>query len=205
MSCAIFIICIDPLVRNLNKNKKIKEVTIRRKNAKNAEINFKGAAYADDISIISRKSIDRIQQVFYEYERLTKRSGLELNADKTELLNLYSKEKDKISFRYNYQSFAINTVEKIKICGLYYCINSDEEYQLNVTEKIKKLSYKIKLWSQRHLTMEGKTLIVKTFGLLQIIYNMQSYGFKNTELINTERIIFKFLWYRSNQMNNNEE
>jgi hypothetical protein len=42
--------------------------------------------------------------------------------------------------------------------------------------------------------MEGKTLIVKTFGLSQIIYNMQSYGFKNTELINTERIIFKFLW-----------
>ncbi len=77
---------------------------------------------------------------------------------------------------------------------MYYCSDSDEEYQLNVLEKIKKLSYKIKLWSQRHLTMEGKTLIVKTFGLSQIIYNMQSYGFKNAELINTERIIFKFLW-----------
>jgi len=42
--------------------------------------------------------------------------------------------------------------------------------------------------------MEGKTLIVKTFGLSQIIYNMQAYGFKDAELINTERIIFKFLW-----------
>jgi hypothetical protein len=69
---------------------------------------------------------------------------------------------------------------------LYYCINSDEEYQLNVIEKIKKLSYKIKLWSQRLLTMEGKTLIVKTFGLSQIIYNMQSYGFKSAELNVTE-------------------
>jgi hypothetical protein len=39
---------------------------------------------------------------------------------------------------------------------LYYCSNSEEEYQLNVVEKIKK----IKLWSQRHLTMEGKTLFV---------------------------------------------
>ena len=35
---------------------------------------------------------------------------------------------------------------------------------------------------------------MKTFVLSQIIYNMQSYGFKNAELINTERIIFKFLW-----------
>ncbi len=42
--------------------------------------------------------------------------------------------------------------------------------------------------------MEGKTLIVKTFGLSQIIYNMQAYGFKDAELVNTERIIFKFLW-----------
>ncbi len=161
-----------------------------RKNTSNEEINYKGAAYADDISVICKKSNDCIQQ----YERLTKRSGLELNADKTEILNLNSKGKDKISFRYNDKSFAINTVGKIKICGLYYCINSDEEYQLNVIEKIKKLSYKIKLWSQRHLTMEGKTLIVKTFGLSQINYNMQSYDFKNAELINTERIIFKFLW-----------
>ena len=42
--------------------------------------------------------------------------------------------------------------------------------------------------------MEGKTLIVKTFGLSQIIYNMQAYDFKISELINTERVIFKFLW-----------
>jgi hypothetical protein len=194
LSCAIFIICIDPLLRNLNNNRRVKKVKLLRKNATNEEINYKGAAYADDISVICKKSNDCIQQVFYEYERLTKRSGLELNAEKTEILNLNSKEKDKISFRYNDKFFAINTVEKIKICGLYYCINSDEEYQLNVIEKIKKLSYKIKLWSQRHLTMEGKTLIVKTFGLSQIIYNMQSYGFKIAELINTERIIFKFLW-----------
>ena len=54
------------------------------------------------------------------------------------------------------KSFAINTIEKIKICGSYYCINSD---QLNVIAKIKKLSYKIKLWSPRHLTMRGKPLL----------------------------------------------
>jgi hypothetical protein len=35
------------------KKKKIEEVKIRRKNATNEEISFKGAAYADDISVIS--------------------------------------------------------------------------------------------------------------------------------------------------------
>ena len=84
-----------------------------------------------------KKSIECIQQSFNEYERLTRRSGLELNADKTEILNLNSKEKDLISFNYNDKSFSINAVEKIKICGLNYCSNIDEEYQLNVVEKIR--------------------------------------------------------------------
>jgi hypothetical protein len=61
-------------------------------------------------------------------------------------------------------------------------------------EKIKKLENKIKIWSNRHLTMEGKNLIIKTFGLSQLIYNMQSYGFEKTELISTEKKIFNFLW-----------
>ena len=121
----------------------------------------------------AKKSQDCIQEVFYEYEKLTKRSGLELNADKTEILNLNSKERDRVQFNYNESSFTIKTVDKIKICGLYYCSNIQEEYQLNVLEKIKKLGLKIKLWTNRHLTMEGKVLIVKTFGLSQIIYNMQ--------------------------------
>jgi hypothetical protein len=65
LSCAIFIICIDPLLRNLNKNKRLKEITLGRKNAKNdLEINFKDVAYADDISVICIKSIDCKQQVF---------------------------------------------------------------------------------------------------------------------------------------------
>ncbi len=201
LSCALFIICNDPLLRNLNNNKTIKEVKISKKKVKNVEINFKSAAYADDISVICEKSYECIQQVFYEYERLTQRSGLELNADKTEILSLSSKEKDQINFRYNDKSFEISTVEKIKICGLFYCKDLDEEYQLNVSEKIKKLSYKIKLWTHRHLTIEGKALIVKTFGLSQIIYNMQSYGFNDAELITVERIIFRFLWSTTDNQN----
>jgi hypothetical protein len=85
-------------------------------------------------------------------------------------------------------------VKSIKICGLHFCSDLEEEYQLNVRNKIDKLSNKIKQWSQRYLTMEGKVLIVKTFGLSQIIYNMQSYGFEISGINTVEKIIFKFLW-----------
>jgi len=53
---------------------------------------------------------------------------------------------------------------------------------------------KMKLWSHRNLTLEGKILIVKTFGLSQIIYIMQTYDFDKDDLIIAERNMFQFLW-----------
>jgi len=82
LSCAIFIICIDPLLRNLNGNAGITNIRVE----KSQNFMFKAAAYADEISIICKNNTKCIQQVFNEYERLTKHSGLELNADKTEIL-----------------------------------------------------------------------------------------------------------------------
>jgi hypothetical protein len=199
LSCAIFIICIDPLLRNLNKNEQIKQVKINQRNG--TRIKFKSAAYADDISIICMNTEQSVKQVFLEYERLTNGSGLELNADKTEILNLNEVGQEKFKVVYKGATFEITLVNSIKICGLYFCTDMNEEYQRNVRDKIDKLSNKIKLWSHRHLTMEGKTLIVKTFGLSQIIYNMQSYGFENSELNLTEKIIFKFLWSTNDNPN----
>jgi hypothetical protein len=199
LSCAIFIICIDPLLRNINKNNEIKEITIRKKNTI-SKLSFKASAYADDISIICKKGC--IQKVFDEYERLTLKSGLELNADKTEILLLNDHNNEEtFNIRYNHKTFEITTVNTIRICGIYFCADEEQEYNLNVHEKIKKLSNKIRVWTTRGLTMEGKTLIVKTFGLSQIIYNMQAYGFNQDEIMNIERIIFKFLW--STQDNHN--
>ena len=53
---------------------------------------------------------------------------------------------------------------------------------------------KIKIWKPRNLTFEGKSLIIKTFGLSQLIYGLQVYGIKGDCLKRIERSIFGFLW-----------
>ena len=189
LSCALFIICIDPLLRNLNESKIIEGIKINR-----GSILFKAGAYADDVSVICKNLTKSIQGVFYEYERLTKRSGLELNADKTEILRLNCNDEQKIRVKYLGNTFSITTVNKLKICGLHFCNSRDKEYELNVLDKIKKLNYKIKQWTPRHLTIEGKILIIKTFGLSQLIYNMQSYYFNPVDIKNAEKLIFNFIW-----------
>ena len=152
LSCAIFIICIDPLIRNLNRSDIIEKIVIKRKAG--FELDFKAAAYADDISVICKKNQALIQQVFKEYERVTTRAGLELNADKTEIIILNNDITENITFNVLKNKVSIQTVEKVKICGFFYATDLNEEYRQNVHEKIDKLSYKIKVWKGRNLTME---------------------------------------------------
>ena len=85
-------------------------------------------------------------------------------------------------------------MKEMKICGIWYCTDKEREYELNITEKIKKLEHKIKLWRSRNLTFEGKILIIKTFGLSQLIYNLQVQGINDSSIKQIERIIFGFIW-----------
>ena len=171
LSCAIFIICIDPLLRNLNGNSKIKGITLKIKLSKKS-VCHKASGFADDVSVICSNDDESISQIFQEYQRLTDKADLELNADKTEILTINSQKKV-YNIEYGGKIFRVNSVKSLKICGIYTCSDLEEEYKLNVIDKITKFKNKLKLWKSRRLTMEGKSLVLKTFGISQLIYVMQ--------------------------------
>ena len=83
---------------------------------------------------------------FQQYEKLTKKSGLELNADKTEIISLHTERTLNYEVQYNGQTVKISTMKEIKICGT----NKEREYELNITEKVEKLEHKIKMWKSRN-------------------------------------------------------
>jgi len=196
LSCAIFILCIDPLLRNLNNNREIKPITISNiHNSKKTIISHKASGFADDISVVCMDDSASLSQIFLEYQRLTNKSGLTLNADKTEIIclnpNIVGKQ---FIVSYENNHITIPSVSKLKICGLYFCKDTNEEYYLNVISKIDKLINKLKIWKSRHLTFEGKSLVLKTFGISQLIYNMQCVIFEKSQLVEIERYIFNFIW-----------
>jgi hypothetical protein len=194
LSCALFILCIDPLLRNIKNNKKIEGVSIS--STENLQP-FKVSGYADDIAVVCKSNHQSINEVFKEYERLTKASGLELNADKTEILHLNPNSNEpNVSYYISYMEkiYEITTISNLKICGLNYSNDSDNEYNNNISSKIDKLECNLKKWMVRNLTFEGKILIVKTFGLSQLIYNLQCYQISQSDIIKVERLIFKFIW-----------
>ena len=48
----------------------------------------------------------------------------------------------------------------------------------------------------RNLTLEGKILIIKTYGLSQLIYNLQCYGILQKDLVLIERLILNLFGVR---------
>ena len=50
------------------------------------------------------------------------------------------------------------------------------------------------MWKNRYLTFEGKSLIIKAFGLSQSIYSLQVLEVRKLCIIRIERSSFGFLW-----------
>ena len=77
LSCIIFNLVIEIILRSINQ-----DINITTLKIDNLKSNLPTAVgYADDITCIVKNSTD-IQKVFSHYEKFTKVSGLELNADK---------------------------------------------------------------------------------------------------------------------------
>ena len=83
LSCGLFVLAIDPLLRNLYQNPLIEGLLVPTEPATSVDI--KVLSYADDVTIICKNRA--LQPIFAEYERFCNVSGLILNADKTEVFN----------------------------------------------------------------------------------------------------------------------
>ncbi len=61
----LVILCMDPLIRNLNENKKIEPITFKSK-LTHTVVKHKASGYADDIAIVCRSNLGSVQEVFFE-------------------------------------------------------------------------------------------------------------------------------------------
>ena len=198
LSCILFILAMEPLLRNIESNGDIGILISRKYN-----LSFpKCIGYADDINILTNNSIMSLRNVIKEYEKFTKISGLKLNADKTEVFKIaHSYTAHQYSFLYQGQRTVVTNTEIIKINGLVLSTDPDESHRLNFESVKSKVDSQLAAWSYRGLTLLGKILIYKTFGLSQIIYITRVMKFTDKENKILRNMIYKFLWNRNYQTN----
>ena len=193
LSCVLFIMCMEPLLRNIEVNPLIECLVSRELGPLP-----KAYAYADDVNSIITNNPVAVQELFIEYGRLTAASGLELNADKTEIMRLNSRHQNKVTFNINYANsrHRIESQMEVKINGILFQQNEDRMRDANVDAALKKIDAQLKRWSARHLSVLGKICIVKTFGISQVTFLMQSMVLNVSHFKKFNNLLYKFIWNR---------
>ena len=193
LSCILFIMCMEPLLRNIKRNP-----TITPLFSTSIGVLPKTYAYADDVSATINDDTDSIKGLFKEYERLTKMSGLELNADKTELMRIGQGPIEK-NYDVLYQSkiYRVKSSESMKLNGIIFHRDMKEVTSRNVKAAISKMDLHFKQWARRSLSTLGKILISKTFGISQIVYLMQTIKLNENDFKLINATLYKYIWNRN--------
>ena len=193
LSCILFIIGIEPLIRNINRDNSIRGVKV------NGIGMPKALAYADDIACIIKQDEYSLQKIFSHYEELTEVSGLKLNADKTEIIN--KGDQREFNIRYADKWVKINSTSQIKVNGIILGYDHELARKTNILKMLQAVKDQLRGWSSRNLSLIGKIQIFKTFGLSQILYILTVMHMSKSEEKLLTDIIYKFIWNRNMDAN----
>ena len=189
LSCILFILGIEPLIRNITNDN-----NVRGKSICGSTIP-KIISYADDVACILYPSQDNLQHIFDHYQKMTNVSGLKLNAEKTELITC-GVNTQHFEVWYNDKSYKITPCSDMKVNGLQIGFDLEEVQLKNFTKVITSVEQQLMGWSSRYLSLLGKILIFKTFGLSQILFVSTTTLFTKLQENKLINLIYKFLWNR---------
>lgn len=185
LSPLLYILCIEVLLIAIQKNPKITGLKVP-----GCKHRHKICAYADDATLTVED--DRsVEYAFEEIHRYERASGSALNMTKTEGIHL-GQQAGKLSgpVPITWRPHALN------ILGC----NIGNTLQQNWEKCLTKLTKILENWESRHLTIVGKALLLKVYGLASITYLASIFPLPDAMACKFHRAMFKFLWNNRNEL-----
>ena len=185
MSPLIYILQAEPLACAIRNNNNI--IGFPLPNPDNGENSVvKLSAYVDDSQFFNSTE-NSIKESFKIFDKFEKASGAKIHKTKTTAIYIgpwKTKEPEfkEISWTDTY----------VKTLGINhgYHIPEQEVWM----EKIKKMKNCIQIWKSRDLTLKGKILIIKTFLISQINYELEMKPIPKNIVKEVDKILWNFLW-----------
>lgn len=181
LSPYLFILCGEILASRIRQNNNIEGIQLN-------DLQLKLLQYADDTNGIlkDRKSA---KLFLNEVEYFGTFSGLKLNKDKTEGMWLGSFRDQKC------KPLGIKWPEEpLKMLGVYLSYDLGASRRRNFEDKLIKIKTITNMWRGRNLTMLGRTQIIKTFLISQLLYVSSALDIPEDIVREVDNIIFSFIW-----------
>ena len=186
LSCILFILCIEIFVCLIRRNPEIRGIAIGSAEKKMVQ-------FADD-TMCSVRDCRSITCIFDTIEVFSKYSGLKVSIDKSIIMWVGPWEDRMIPAQLNL-ALAENSIVAL---GVTIGRKSEELLMKTFYRKIDKMTSKFALWKFRPLTVMGKILITKTFGMSNLIYSMSILESSDDVLKKAQNAINHFIWGGSN-------
>ena len=181
LSPYLFILSAEVLSNKIRQDSNVRGIKVFGKEIKLSQ-------FADDTTLFNAdiESLEMALKIVGDFERI---AGLSLNVKKTKALWL-GKWKSNRNKPLDLKWFH----SPVKILGMYFSYNINENNELNFDKKIQKLQTKLDMWSSRDLTIFGRAMLIKTLGISQLIYSASNLDAPKgiVEIVRTKS--FKFLW-----------
>ena len=121
-------------------------------------------------------------------EQFAKVSGLHVNQTKTQAMWIGS-EANRAD-----RPLDLAWSAELKITGIFFTYDQDRELELNLDKRMKKIKGVISSWKQRNLSLVGRTQILKTFVISQLLFVTNVIRVPENIIKQVDAIMYNFIW-----------
>ena len=186
LSPYLFILCVEVLALKVLQSNSIHGILVDGCETRILQ-------YADDTTFLldgSRNTLCNVLSLLNEFKCS---SGLKINLSKSHLFPLRPLVRNIPSYL---NDFALKvTLGPISMLGVTFTHNGDDLFRLNYQPKLSRLKNSLRIWTSRDLTPIGRNIIVKSFGLSQLVFLFLVLPNPPKAFIKeVESTIFDFIW-----------
>ena len=160
LSPYIFILAIEPFAMAIKNSESIKGIQIKNKE-------YKIGQYADDTFMLLDGSESSLKETIYLLDKFSICSGLNINADKTQVAWLGS---ERYSLDRLCPHVKLKWVTSFKLLGIRFSVNLDEMLDLNFKVKLCEIEKLLCTYQKRKLSLKGKITVIKTLAIPKLIH-----------------------------------
>ena len=186
LSPYLFVLVVEFLGNHIRTNKKIKGIKVKD----DVSLIYQ---FADDTNLTLEFDLETLLEVEKTFSKFQRVSGLKVNYDKTEILRIGSLRHSDAKLITATEMCWTN--DPVLVLGVIISTNVNELLHLNFDPLISKIENQIKIWNMRELSLFGKSLIIKTILMSQLVYKLSVLPSPSNEFIDKiQSLFFKFLW-----------
>ena len=177
----LFLLAIEPLAQYIEKCNDIQGLSVGNKQ-------FKIGQYADDTFLVLDGSERSVRMAMNSFELFKLISGLRINIEKTQAINLNP-------CMQRVEDLGLQYTSHFKLLGIHFSTHLPEMDMLNFKPKIGEIRKIIKLYSWRNLSLAGRITIVKMLLLPKLVHLLAVLPTPNKYIMDELHSLFvNFVW-----------